>query len=142
MISRGLEYRMFYLPTLCGLEYHMSLGAIDSRDLCLNTVRGSQLYVSYYINLLGAMVSRCICVTLCGPDFHVSYLFNSLWTRLSYFCNVNLRMSYILPLWRLDYHVYSKFRASCVSCINPLWTRLSFVFYVNLLMPRVSCLIY
>ena len=71
----------------------MSLGAIDSRDLCLNTVHGRQLYVSYYINLLGAMVSRCTCVTLCGPDFHVSYLYNSLWTRLSYFCNVNVRMS-------------------------------------------------
>ena len=89
---------MFYLPTLCGLEYHMSLGAIDSHDLCVNTVPARQLYVSYYINLLGAMLSRCSCVTLCGPEFHVSYLFNSLWTRLSCFCNVNFRMSYISPL--------------------------------------------
>ena len=133
---------MFYLPTLCGLEYHMSLGAIYSHDLCVNTVPARQLYVSYYINLLGAMLSRCSCVTLCGPEFHVSYLFNSLWTRLSCFCNVNFRMSYILPLWRLDNHMYSKFRALCVSCNNPLWTRLPFVFYVNLLMPRVSCRFY
>ena len=133
---------MFYLPTLCGLEYHMSLGAIDSHDLCVNTVPARQLYVSYYINLLGAMLSRCSCVALCGPEFHVSYLFNSLWARLSCYCNVNFRMSYKLPLWRLDNHMYSKFRALCVSCINPLWTRLPFVFYVNLLMPRVSCRIY
>ena len=110
----------------------MSLGAIDSHDLCVNTVPARQLYVSYYINLLGAMLSGCSCVPLCGPEFHVSYLFNSLWTRLSCFCNVNFRMSYILPLWRLDNHMYSKFRALCVSCINPLWTRSPFVFYVNL----------
>ena len=133
---------MFYLTTLCGLEYYMSLGAIDSHDLCLNTVPAGQLYVSYYINLLGVMLSRCSCVTLCGPEFHVCYLFNSLWTRLSYFCNVNFRMSYILPLRRLDNHIYSKFRALCVSCINPLWTILPFVFYVNLLIPRVSYRIY
>ena len=60
---------MFYLPTLCGLEYHMSLGAIDSHDLCVNTVPARQLYVSYYINLLGAMLSRCSYVTLCVQSF-------------------------------------------------------------------------
>ena len=60
---------MFYIPALCGLEYHMSLGAIDSHDLCLNTVRARQLYVSYYINLLGATFTLLMC--------------NPLWSRVS-----------------------------------------------------------
>ena len=87
---------MFNSPTLCALEYHMSLGTIDSHDLCLKTVRARQLYVSYYTNLLGAMVSRCSCVTLCGPEFHVSYLFNSLLTSLGYHISVMLTFASLI----------------------------------------------
>ena len=51
---------MFYLPTLCGLEYHMSLGAIDSNDLCVNTVLDN--YMSHII------------LTFLGLCYHVAHV--------------------------------------------------------------------